>query len=244
MRAVILAAGDGDRLAELTSDLPKPLVPVAGRPIIDYTLDALAQSGVLDVTIVTGYREAQLQAALAEGMPASLTVRFVTNERYHDSASFSLRAARPAVGDEPFLLLMADHLLSPRIIEALIDAHTGRPAASFVAADFSPRGEEYSDEATKLLIAEVLPHDCRVAAIGKALPRWDALDAGAFLVHPDAWGAIDASPEDCELSVIFAELARREGLFAADISGAFWYDIDTAEDLAGAAAMLAHAGSA
>jgi len=244
MRAVILAAGDGGRLAELTTTLPKPLVPVAGRPIIEYTLDALAQTGIADVTIVTGYREAQLHAALAEGLPMSLGVSFVTNERYHDSASLSLRAAQPIAGHEPFLLLMADHLLSPRIIEALLDAHAGRPRDSFVAADFSDREPQYSEEATKLLIGETLPHDCRVAAIGKDLMRWDALDAGAFLVAPGAWDAVHASPEDCELSVIFSELARRGGLFAADISGEFWYDVDTAEDLANATAMLARAGSA
>lgn len=239
MRAVILAAGDGGRLQELTSALPKPLVRLAGRPILDYTLDALASAGVRDVVVVTGYREAQLREALAEA-PSAPNLSLVTNERYHGCASLSLRAARSVVEDEPFLLLMADHVLSPGIIEALLNASSARPNASFVAADFSERGARYSDEATKLLISD--DSERRVVAIGKCLPDWQALDAGAFLVDPSAWAAVDASPEDCELSVIFTELARRETLFAADITGAFWYDVDTVEDLANAGFLLSRAG--
>ncbi|MEO9254966.1 MAG: NTP transferase domain-containing protein [Tepidiformaceae bacterium] len=243
MRAVVLAAGDGGRLEELTSDLPKPLVPLAGRPILDYTLDALASAGISDVIVVTGYREAQLREALTAAAPSTLTLSFVTNDRFHGGASLSLRAARAALDDEPFLLLMADHVLSPRIIRALLDAQAARPDASFVAADFSERGAKYSEEATKLLISDAIDGERRVAAIGKELPRWRALDAGAFLLDSSAWAAVDASPEDCELSVIFTELARRGSLFAADITGAFWYDIDTAEDLANANFLLARAGS-
>ncbi|MEJ5220904.1 MAG: sugar phosphate nucleotidyltransferase, partial [Tepidiforma sp.] len=65
MRAVILAAGDGGRLGHLTRERPKPLVEVAGRPIIAYTLDALAAAGIRDVAVILGYRAAQLGEALA-----------------------------------------------------------------------------------------------------------------------------------------------------------------------------------
>ena len=61
MRAVILAAGDGGRLEPHTSALPKPLIPICGRPLIEFTLDALAETGVSEVVVVTGYREAQLR---------------------------------------------------------------------------------------------------------------------------------------------------------------------------------------
>jgi choline kinase len=233
MRAVILAAGDGGRLNHLTSALPKPLIPLAGRPIIEYTLEALAEAGVTDVIVVTGYRETQVRHALG-----GMNLAFVSNPRYHESASLSLRAARAATHGEPFLLLMADHMLSRPIIHALLESHEARPGASFVAADFASRDAGYTAEATKLAI-----DGDAVTAIGKALDDWRALDAGAFLLAPGAWDAVDAVDEDCELSVIFGELARRRSLHAADISGAFWYDIDTAEDLANAAAMLSTVGA-
>lgn len=239
MRAVVLAAGDGGRLGVHTAGTPKPLVPLAGRPIIAYTLEALALAGVSEAVIVTGYHEAQVRDAL-EDHP--LPIRFVTNPRYHEGAALSLRAAREACGGEPFLLVMADHVLSPGIIAVLIAAEEGRgdgagAAASYVAADFHPREAAYAEEATKLAVAA----DGRVTAIGKQLERWDALDAGAFACAPSAWEALDGVPEDSELSPIFAALAAKGRLFAADISGQFWYDIDTPDDLATAESLVAAA---
>ncbi len=243
MRAVVLAAGDGGRLGAHTTGTPKPLVSLAGRPIIAYTLEALAEAGVSEAVIVTGYHEAQVRAAL-EDHP--LPIRFVTNPRYHEGAALSLRAAREACGGDPFLLVMADHVLSAGIIATLIAAeergHSSLPPPpsslpSYVAADFHPREAAYAEEATKLAVAV----DGRVTAIGKHLERWDALDAGAFACSPAAWDALDALPEDSELSPVFAALAAKGALLATDISGQFWYDIDTPDDLATAESLVAAA---
>ena len=65
MHAVILAAGDGGRLYPLTHATPKPLLRVAGRPLINHVLDALHAGGVRDATIVVGYHGDQIRAALA-----------------------------------------------------------------------------------------------------------------------------------------------------------------------------------
>lgn len=213
---------------------PKPFVPLNGRPIVEYTLDALAAAGVTDGVVVTGYREAQVRAALAGGHEG-LALRFATNPLFHRGASYSLAAARLHVGDRPFLLVMADHVLSTALVRRLLQAAAAEPGRCFVAADSGPRDDAFSDEATKLSLAP----DGRVTAIGKQLPRWDALDAGAFVLTPPVWDAAAAVAEDCELSVIMTELARRGQLFAADVTGASWYDIDTEDDLHAAAAMVA-----
>ncbi|MBA4181670.1 MAG: hypothetical protein C0506_13860 [Anaerolinea sp.] len=234
LRAVILAAGDGGRMRGHTTATPKPLVPLNGRPIVEYTLEALVAGGVTEALVVTGYREAQVRAALAGGHEG-LSLTFVTNPRFHAGASYSLAAARPIVGDAPFLLVMADHVLSARLIERLRGAAAADPGRCFVAADSGPRDDAFSDEATKL----ALGLDGSIIAIGKQLPRWDALDAGAFVLTPAVWDAAATVPEDCELSVIMSELVRRRQLFAADVTGASWYDIDTEEDLQAAAAVVA-----
>ena len=56
MKALILAAGFGSRLKDLTGEKPKALVPVNGRPILDYQLEALRQNNILDVVLVVGYQ--------------------------------------------------------------------------------------------------------------------------------------------------------------------------------------------
>ncbi|MGE3073105.1 MAG: NTP transferase domain-containing protein [Dehalococcoidia bacterium] len=239
MRAVILAAGDGGRLGPATSAMPKPLIPVSGRPIVGYTLDALASSGVSDVLVVTGFCAEQLESGIRAAAPTGMGVSFVFNPRFEDGASLSLRAARQQCGDSPFLLLMADHMLSAGILQGLRRAH--RPSGpSLVGTDASAWPPDYVDEATRVRLQ---PGGRRVTAIGKHLQPWDALDTGAFLLTPGAWAAVDAAPEDCELSRIFSELVGANGLDAVDVSGASWYDIDTAADLEAASRLVAAGGA-
>ena len=235
----MLAAGDGGRLGAHTARTPNPLVPVGGRPIISYTLDALRQAGVREAAVVLGYRGVQVRDALLRD-PHGLRLDYAWNADFHRGASLSLRAARSCLGPEPFLLVMADHMLSAGIIRRLLEAwRPGGP--SLVATDAAPWHAAYIDEATRVAI------DCPtrlVTAIGKHIPRWDALDTGAFLLSPAVWQAVEAAPVDCELGEVYARLAETRQLAAVDVTGETWYDIDTEEDLAGAGEMLAAGGAA
>ncbi len=204
------------------------------RPLIDYTLCALAEAGVEDVVVVTGYRSDQLKESLLRRRPGGVRLSFVYNPQYRRGASYSLKAARPLVNGQSFLLTMSDHLLSKELIAGLLEAAQQHPERNFVAADSEERSLRYTQEATKI----ATDPDGRVTAIGKTLPRWSAFDSGAFVVRPSIWDAVEAVEEDCELGTIFSEVARRGELYAADVSGAFWYDIDTEEDLREAAQLL------
>jgi choline kinase len=238
-RAVVLAAGDGGRLGRHTASTPKPLIPVGGRPLIAYTLQSLALAGVREAVVVLGYRGVQVRDALARD-PRGLRLDYAWNADYHGGASLSLRAARPCLGSEPFLLVMADHMLSAGIIHRLLEAwRPGGP--SLVATDAAAWHEAYIEEATRVAID---PATGLVTAIGKHLPHWDALDTGAFLFAPGVWEAVEAAPVDCELGEIYRRLADARQLAAVDVTGESWYDIDTEEDLAGAGAMLAAGGAA
>jgi len=97
VRAIILAAGRGSRLAPLTDDRPKPLVDVLGRSLLLRTLDRLREVGIDDraVVIVTGYRAEMIEAVMRrEGLRCEL----VLNPRWHDWNNFySLLVARAAM---------------------------------------------------------------------------------------------------------------------------------------------------
>jgi choline kinase len=237
LRAVMLAAGTGGRLGARTSALPKPLVPLGGRPLAAYTIEALAAVGVRELVVVVGYRAGQVREALGDGAGFGIALRYVDNPRYRAGASLSLRAARAAVeaaDGDGFLLVMSDHILGQPLLERLLAAANG---VSAVGADFlraASVAPEYVDEATKLEV------DDRgyVTAIGKRLDRWSALDTGAFWCTAEVWEALGEAPVDCELSGVFSLLAGRGRLRAADVSGAFWYDVDTDADLRAAGELL------
>lgn len=107
MRAMILAAGRGSRLRPLTDTCPKPLLPVNGRPVIEYHLEALQKVGVLEVIINTCYLGDQIQDYIQDGAQWGLQVQYSEEETMLESGGGILKAL-PLLGTDPFIVLNAD----------------------------------------------------------------------------------------------------------------------------------------
>jgi len=233
MRAVVIAAGDGGRLFPLTSDVPKPLLKVQGRPIIAHVLASLAEAGVDEVVVVAGYRGDQMRLALGSWRPRGMSLRFVQNDDYMLGNARSLWAARHAAG-EAFLLAMGDHLIEPGLAAAVTAGGGGRCR---LAVERTGPDDSRAGEATRALV-----RDGCVVELGKRIDRWNALDTGVFWctqrVFDVMTGAERAELRDGEAGAVFALLAREGELDAVDVSGHRWIDIDTPEDLLRADAMF------
>ena len=228
MKGVILAAGSGHRLSSYSGRRPKSLLSVAGRPIIDYTLEAFGNSGVTDVAIVIGYRGNALRDWIGEGDRHGLRVQYIYNPEYQRGNALSVYAARSFTEDGPFLLAMADHMISRSLLGRLLSSGETTNALA-VDFDISPH---HADEATRVMV------DRRglVIRIGKDLSRWNGVDAGMFRLTDTVFKAlgqvIDEGGPECGLSeAITRMIDLGHPLEACDISGCFWQDIDTWEDL-------------
>jgi MurNAc alpha-1-phosphate uridylyltransferase len=102
LKALVLAAGRGERMRPLTDRTPKPLLPVAGRPMIEWHLLALAAAGVRDVVINTAWLEDQFPAALGDGRRFGLTLHYSMEGRDHGGAletAGGIAKALPLLGD-------------------------------------------------------------------------------------------------------------------------------------------------
>ncbi len=114
MKAIILAAGRGERMRPLTDRTPKPLLPLRGKPLIEWHLEALARGGVREVVVNTAWLEEQIVAALGDGGRFGLAIRYSLEGRDHGDAletAGGLKKALPLLqlhGDEPFWYLAAD----------------------------------------------------------------------------------------------------------------------------------------
>lgn len=109
--AMILAAGRGERMRPLTDTTPKPLLPVRGKPLIEWHLEALARDGVREVVINTAWLEEQLPAALGDGARWGLAIRYSMEGRDHGGAletAGGIAKALPLLGSERFWLLAGD----------------------------------------------------------------------------------------------------------------------------------------
>lgn len=108
MKALVLAAGRGERMRPLTDVVPKPLLPVAGRPLIAYHLEALARAGIRDVVINLAWLGERLRAALGDGE------RFGVRIRYSDEGTEALETgggifnALPLLGPGEFVVVNGD----------------------------------------------------------------------------------------------------------------------------------------
>jgi MurNAc alpha-1-phosphate uridylyltransferase len=106
---MLLAAGYGTRLKPLTDHTPKPLVPVAGRPMLEYALDKLRAYGVEEIVINVSYLKAQLQAHLAGFKDLRVTI---SEEAEPLETGGGLKKAEPFLGDEPVFAINSDILWS------------------------------------------------------------------------------------------------------------------------------------
>jgi len=107
MKAMILAAGKGERMRPLTLHTPKPLVPVAGVPLIEYHLRALAAAGFTEVVINHAWLGEQIEKYLDDGARWGLSIRFSVEGEPLETGGGIFKAL-PLLGDEPFLLVNGD----------------------------------------------------------------------------------------------------------------------------------------
>jgi UDP-N-acetylglucosamine diphosphorylase / glucose-1-phosphate thymidylyltransferase / UDP-N-acetylgalactosamine diphosphorylase / glucosamine-1-phosphate N-acetyltransferase / galactosamine-1-phosphate N-acetyltransferase len=112
MKAVILAAGKGTRMGDLTRTTPKPMLPVAGVPMIERVIQSLIDTGLREFVIVSGHLGQIVRAYLGTGDKLGCHIDHVVQEKLDGTAS-ALKLTRDAVGDSSLLLTFADILMEP-----------------------------------------------------------------------------------------------------------------------------------
>jgi UDP-N-acetylglucosamine diphosphorylase / glucose-1-phosphate thymidylyltransferase / UDP-N-acetylgalactosamine diphosphorylase / glucosamine-1-phosphate N-acetyltransferase / galactosamine-1-phosphate N-acetyltransferase len=112
MKAVILAAGKGTRMRELTREIPKPMLQVQGRPILEHIIQGLQSSGLREICIITGYRSEMVEAYFRDGSQLGVKISYARQET-QDGTGKAPELARDFVGTEDFLLSYGDILVKP-----------------------------------------------------------------------------------------------------------------------------------
>lgn len=108
MRAMILAAGRGERMRPLTDHLPKPLVALAGQPLIEHVVRRLAAAGVHELVVNLGYRGAQIREHLGDGSALGVQLAYSDEGDPPLETGGGVFRALPLLGASPFLLVNAD----------------------------------------------------------------------------------------------------------------------------------------
>jgi mannose-1-phosphate guanylyltransferase len=134
MKAMILAAGKSTRLGPLGQVLPKPMLSLGGRPVLEWTLLQLAQSGVSDIVINLHHAPDVIPEHFGDGAAWGLRITYTFETDLLGTAG-GLRNARKQFDDEPFLVIYGDTVLDWDPVPAIADHYSRRPMATIVVAE-------------------------------------------------------------------------------------------------------------
>ena len=225
MKAVILAAGEGARMGPFTASVPKVMIPVGNRPILEYVVRSLVESGIPDLLMVVGYRRERIQAYFQDGKAFDARITYVHEPKQLGTAH-SLREAKEGL-DGPFLVLNGSNLVDRAFVADLL-GHAEAPA---VAIQESDRPQEYG---------VVTLGGRHVVAITER-PREvtsNLISTGAYALNPSIFDLIDRQAEEGhhDLPTVLSEWAKTTPIAAVESRGT-WVDARYPWDLLGLNAM-------
>ncbi len=121
MKAVILAAGKGKRLMPITSSRPKPMIPLAGKPILEYTILGLKDAGINEILLIVGYKKEAIREYFGNGQGKfDVKIDYIAQEELLGTAN-AVNYAKNFVKDEPFLLTYGDLMIEPKIFKDILE---------------------------------------------------------------------------------------------------------------------------
>ena len=230
MKAIILSAGQGKRLLPLTSELPKCLLPIGGKTLLEHQLDALAHCGVNQATVVVGYGADKVESLLKhysglQNVETFLNAEYATS----DNLVSCWKVREEMAGD--FLLINGDTLFEPAILERLLQAPEHE-----VTVTINHKNKYDADD------MKVQLDDARLLQIGKTLAaeEVDAESIGMILFREpgSSWFCAamalalkePAARKRWYLSVI-NEMARSKPVWTCAVAGLSWAEVDYPADL-------------
>jgi len=214
MKAMILAAGRGERMRPLTDALPKPLLQVRGKAIIVHTIERLARAGFTDLVINHAHLGHMIEAELGDGSRHGVAIRYSAEKEALETAG-GIAKALPLLGDSPFLAVNGD-----------------------ILCDFDYAGLRTFGLAARLAHLVLVPNPpqhpqgdfalIQDLARSEGSPKWTF--AGIGLYHPALFAPV-AAGERRPLAPLLRQAMDR-GQVSAEVHTGQWCDVGTPERLA------------
>jgi N-acetyl-alpha-D-muramate 1-phosphate uridylyltransferase len=214
MKAMVLAAGRGERLRPLTDTLPKPLLAVRGKPVIAWTLERLARAGIKDLVINHAHLGHKIEETLGDGSAFGVAIRYSAEPEALETAG-GIANALPLLGSEPFIVVNGDiycdfefsalrrHRLGDDLAHLVLVPNPGHNAAG----DF-------------------VLHGARVGMDGPSRYTF----SGIALYRPDLFASVERGAK-AKLAPLLTQ-AIRQGRVGGELHAGMWHDVGTPQRLA------------
>ena len=244
MKAVILAAGKGTRMRELTNELPKPMLRVQGKPILEHIVDGLISAGIREIFIVTGFRADVIEDYFGDGRRWGVTIA-CGRQVVQDGTGKAPELARTFVGTDSFLLTYGDILVKPETYQHMVKRYGQGDFQGVVTVtgsqDVTKGGLNFFDNAFCLTRLIEKPSPAQIEELRRdGLLRDGTVawyNAGIYIFRPEVFEfttRLEKSPRgEYELTdALNAMVAAGHRIAGMEIAGR-WVDVRDPEVLAG-----------
>jgi bifunctional UDP-N-acetylglucosamine pyrophosphorylase/glucosamine-1-phosphate N-acetyltransferase len=224
MKAIILAAGEGTRLRPLTSNTPKPLLLVAGKPFLTHVLEALKEAGVTEVAILVGWKANRIKEFYGDGSELGMSITYLEQKERLGTADAVRFAQR--ITDEPFICLNGDVVVSGGDLISMRRLHEEKGVTVMGAVEVDDPSNFGVLETKEGMLVKVIEKPSR--------PPSNLINAGMFVFTPEIFHAIShigKSPRgEYEVTDALSLLAEKDGV-ALHTLQTRWIDVGRPWDL-------------
>lgn len=228
MKAIILAAGIGNRLKPVTEKMPKSLIKIGGKTILERMIDSLIGFGVNDICFVVGHMRHMITGLVGKKYKTA-KFRYIVNPDYKLGSIVSLWVARNEFSGDDALLMDADVIFEREILAKLVNSKN--PNCFLIDKDFSDTGEEMKVAALNkgvVQIARKISRKHNEAGEGVGFCRISSACHGELLKGIEKKICLHHA---CDYEMALDDFIRRAPAGFEDITGLKWTEIDFAEDI-------------
>src|SRR4051794_1209071 len=223
MRAVVMAGGEGSRLRPMTANLPKPLLPVANRPVMEHVLRLLKRHGHTETIVTVQFLASLVRNYFGDGDELGMSLQYATEETPLGTAG-SVKNAEDALRDEPFLVISGDALTDIDLTE-MMKFHRDRGALVTIGLKRVPDPLEFG-----IIIVD---DEGRVERFLEK-PTWgqvfsDTVNTGIYVMEPEVLAEV-ARGESVDWSGdVFPKLLAAGAPLYGYVADGYWEDVGTHE---------------
>jgi bifunctional UDP-N-acetylglucosamine pyrophosphorylase/glucosamine-1-phosphate N-acetyltransferase len=224
VKGYILAAGEGLRMRPLTSNIPKPLLPVAGKPFLEHNIDALRDAGIKDIILLIGWKAQRVREYFGDGKEFGVRIEYVEQKERLGTAH-AVSMIREMV-DSSFFCLYGDVVLTKDNVKAMVQHHH-KVKGSVMALTAVEDPRRYGCIVVEDGVVKDIVEKPEV-------PVGNLINAGAYVLTPDIFEAISDTKKsvrgEYEITDSFKLLMKKSHLFTHQLTGD-WIDVARPWDL-------------
>ena len=218
-KAFILAGGKGLRMRPFTYEIPKTLIPIHGKPLLEYTIDTLKDNGFRDIYILIGHLGEKIEAHFGDGSNFGVRITYIREQKENGTAA-PLRQAKQYLSGSDFLMVYGDTLFELDI-QKMIDFHKLHGGLMTMAVTSSDKPYEFG---VVRLSGNKVENFLEKPGKKKGISHF--INSGIFIMNPKVIDLVPAKGFTMIEKDIIPKLVKEEKLYAYPFAGQ-WYDIGT-----------------